>query len=265
MLFDGLELGHRIVVVSGCRFHLLSLGWGAGTVFSEPSATPGSSACLLEVVLIGLSASGHCCFAHVGAVLWLGSPLLSDFQADAPGGIGERGCLLPCPSAPILHSLAAYLDCFAWWGHPSGGLATLVWSVPVEGCFFPSSPLRLMCWWPREVLHPRSLPLGVGSAYLLPLPPGGSSSPTFRCMAADICCVVWMSSVGYWISFSSYLSRESLGEQLTCHDADVTPLAQFFNELSLLLTYTSSLCILDVRSLLDVFIADIFSHLPFFF
>ena len=100
------------------------------------------------------------------------------------------------------HMLLLGTHCLlAWAVQLCNYFATLVWSIhtgwvailrvkvfPWRGAFSPF-PLRVVHQPPCEVPCPRSLPLGreKRSTYLLPLPPRGSSTSTFRCMA------VWVS------------------------------------------------------------------------
>ena len=90
------------------------------------------------------------------------------------------------------------------WMHSQGGLpftALRVTGQPL--CEVPRSSL-LQFWRERR------------SVYLLQLPPRASSTSTFRHIdVSDVYWVVWMSSVGLWMSFSLYLRVESLRQELT--------------------------------------------------
>ena len=123
----------HIVVVSGHRFHLPPLG-GAGTLFSEPSVTPGSCAYLLEAVPTGpicvfpLATAALHTFAQV---LWQIPLFCPASRAGAPGGGGQAlSFAWVILHDPALHSLSAGLRCSAWWGCPCDSLAASVWDVP---------------------------------------------------------------------------------------------------------------------------------------
>ena len=148
MLFDGVDLCQCTVVVSGHRFHLPPLGF-AGTVFSEPAASPDSCACLLEVVPIGLSVSGCHCFTHAGAGTLVGIPCPCQLaKLVHSAGSGSRGCFLShlCPRSAFSGSLTGLLglvrvtlqslsrfsvECSHRLGSNSKSK-----SIPMEGCLF---------------------------------------------------------------------------------------------------------------------------------
>ena len=115
--------------------------------------------------------------------------------------------------------------------HLCVGLSHRLWrslesdDVPAQCC--PSHFSQSYMVWSRG-----SLPLGEGEEISLP---HSISSGDFQhvhlpmygwvCLS-DIFCVVWMSSVGIWMSFSLYLR----GESSFHHDADVTPMNNFLME-----------------------------------
>ena len=126
-------------------------------------------------------------------------------------------------------SCSAFTICchwvLAWWRHPCNCLATSVWGFP-SGCagtwrakvfLWRIAPLPSPL---RATNSPGLLSFGRERRfpYLLPPPPGFQHlyPQTYDCMdLSDIFCVVWMSSVGIWMSFSLYLRGESLREVLT--------------------------------------------------
>ena len=146
--------------------------------------------------------------------------------------MGHGSFLSPVPS--WRHSLSALTmsspGVLAWWGHPHNSLVTSVWGFPMacEGTW----RVKAFLWRPLPsffselctVLCPWSLPLRRErrSPYLLPLPLGFQHLhlQIYGCMGlSDVFCVVWMSSIGIWVYFSLYLSRESSLH----HDTEVIP------------------------------------------
>ena len=159
-----------------------------------------------------------------------------------PGGRG-RGTLsfmctiLPAPALQSLLAWAAHIR-VEWtplWLLSCLGVEHLYrlggnsksTDCPVESCL---SHLLLSVSLLAAIPCPRSLPLGEGEEISLPPPTaswGGVQHPhlqTYVCVDLwDIYWVVWMSSVGLWMSFLQYLMGETLREELLHHDADVTP------------------------------------------
>lgn len=214
MLFDGVEFCCHIVVLSGHRFHLPPLGWGAGDVFSEPTMIPGICACLLKVVPIELSASGHCCFKHTGTGALVGIPC-AGWPAEL---VCQMGWGRGAPS--LLPTLPLYTHCVLAW---AARLVTVLprWlsylsvehsrglernfkseSISSEDCLFPLLLSELCfshCARSSTLDHCH---WGGGGNLLTSFHglPGGVQHPhlqTYGCVNfSDVCCVVWMSSVG---------------------------------------------------------------------
>ena len=90
ILFDGMDLCFRIVVVSDHRFHLPPLV-GAEAVYSELTAIPGSCACPLEAMLT----EPICMFLLTTTAL---QTLCIGALAGVPcyGQLVGEGCLLLC-------------------------------------------------------------------------------------------------------------------------------------------------------------------------
>ena len=134
------------MIVSGHRFHLPLLRVGRICV-SEPTVTPGSGACPLEAVPIGLCASGRSCFTHVGTGALVG--ITCPGRADAPGVMGRSGCLVShLRSSSVLTGclpgLLGLVRMPLWLlSHLGVELSSGLGgnseseSVPTEGCLFP--------------------------------------------------------------------------------------------------------------------------------
>ena len=182
--------------------------WWSGAVYSEPATIPGVCACPLESVIADSFTHSYC-FSNicVGALAdwlsWSTQQGAGHFLLHAQSWGHSHYALAICSPAVL-----------ARWRHPHNSLASLMWSflIGCEGMWkvkvFPREP-HLLPVFSELCLCPGSLPgKERRSPYLLPLPPWASST-------SDMFCVVWMSSVSLWMSFSLYLREESLREELT--------------------------------------------------
>ena len=228
MLFDGVDLCLCILVVSGHRFHLPPLGQEKA-VYSEPAMISGISACplgsMLTEPLCFCMLSSTALHTYVPA-LWEGSLALANWPSCCTRwGMGHF--LLCAQSWGFSHSAltVCFLGLLGLVNMPHDCLASSMWSFPMckEATWrvkvFPQrtapSPLSAQS-------HVWSLALGCchwrkerGSPVFFPLPPRGSSSSTFRHMAA------WVSQMSivlcecpllvYECPFHRILGGESMG------------------------------------------------------
>ena len=201
-------------------------------MYSGPAMVPGSCVCPLEAIL-----TGPVCICMLIAValqtyalvLWLGVGGRSLALADWPSWCArweEECCVLCAWSQGCSHSALALCppgvlglvkmppQLLSLLGvelsHGLGKVFAFLQKAAPSPVSFQSHvwscALGCCCWWMER-----------RSPYLLPLPPAGSSTSTFRHMAAWISqtsIVLCMSSVGLWMSFSLCLSGESLREEL---------------------------------------------------